>query len=270
MEKQRPISFGDLRRTEFPPDNFIVDEGLLGREGIMIIGGPPKIRKSFAAQTIMLDLITGRNLFGADRTVPGGQVKSAFRVSAPQRVLFLEQEIGRFNIKSRITPAWESFTAEEQDLVDKNLIIVSQDHTMKLDTDDGAKRIAEIIEEVQPQVVCFDPLIEFHTSKENDAQEMNIVLNNLSMLRNTFHFATIITHHTSKPQGKNHKKEGPDGLRGSSVIFGKGDSYLMISNVNRNAGIIRVDFTIRNAEAPKSACLRHDRNNMFRFTKWFD
>jgi RecA-family ATPase len=267
FEKVRPITFGELLVTEFPPDNFIIGEGLLGKTGIMMIGGPPKIRKSFIAQTIMLDLVTARNLFGTTRTVSGGGVRKAFPIAEPQRVLFLEQEIGKFNIKNRIVPSYESFTPHEQQLLRENLVIVSQDHTMKLDTTEGASRIGEIIKDVKPTVVVFDPLIEFHTSDENDAQEMNIVMNNLSMLRNMFGFATIITHHTKKPQGK-HKADGPDGLRGSSVLFGKGDSYLMLGNINRNAGIIRVDFTIRNGENLTSVCLKHEGNNMFEFVKW--
>lgn len=264
FEKKRPIKFGDLRRKVFPPDNYIVDEGLLAKEGILWISGPPKVRKSFTAQTVMLDLVTGRNLFGAGRTISGGAIKPAFRVSTPQRVLFLEQEIGEYDVKNRFEPAQMAFNDQEQALIDENLIVLSQDHTMRLDTTEGCLRIGEVIQESKPTVVVFDPLAKFHNAKENDAQEMGIVMANITRLRNTFKFATIILHH----EGKAKDRSGPDRMRGSSVMFADGDSFLTLKEINKNAGIVRIDFTIRRGEPITSILLKLGDEGLMHFQKW--
>jgi RecA-family ATPase len=241
------LSFSELRNKEFPPDQFLVGDGLLPKNGLLFIGGPPKSYKSFVMQTMVIDMCVGRNLFGANRKRPGNKVELAFAVEQPQRILFLEQEIGFYDIRERILPAYEHLLPSERARVDENLFIHSRDHTMMLDSPEGCKRIEEVIQRVKPTVVCFDPLIEFHTADENSTQDMAKVLHHIDILRNTYGFATIISHHTGKPNKQN-PREGPDLLRGNSVIFGKGDAFLMLTPVSRNNGTLKVDFTIRRSK----------------------
>lgn len=243
MEPVKTLSFHDLRNTDFPPDNFLIGDGLLPRNGLMFVAGPPKSYKSFLTGTIIYHLVTGTNLFGAHRS-QHGRAEQVFSVAEPQRVLFLEQEIGYFDVRERLLPLWSQLMPPAQELLDHNLFIHSRDHTMRLDKSDGVKTIGKIIEDTKPTVVCFDPLIEFHGADENDAQQMTSVLRNLDLLRNTYKFATIITHHTGKPDPAK-LRSGPDLMRGSSAIFGKGDAFILLTIVNRDAGCVRLDFTIR-------------------------
>jgi hypothetical protein len=106
-------------------------------------------------------------------------------------------------------------------------------------------------------VLCLDPLIEFHTSDENSTKDMSMVLRAIDHLRERHHFATIINHHTGKPSPEKHR-EGPDQLRGNSVIFGKGDSYLMIQHLNKTSSIVRIDFTVRRGRPIESVQVRLD------------
>lgn len=260
-------SFYELRNTQFPPDNFLVSDGLLPRDGLLFIAGPPKSYKSFVMLTMIYHLLTGSHLFGAHRR-PHGRTERALEVAEPCRVLLFEQEIGFYDVLQRVHPLWQQLPPHEQKLMDEHLFIHSRDHTMRLDDKDGWKRMGELIQAHKPEVVCFDPLIEFHHADENDAKEMAGVMHNLDVLRNTLGFATLLSHHTGKPSASN-VRTGPDNLRGSSVIFGKGDSFLMLTPTDRDNGILRVDFTIRRSKPIPSLLLTLNWSTMLAtFLRW--
>lgn len=241
--KVETMWFGELETKEFPPDQFLVGHGLLPKNGLLFVGGPPKSYKSFVAQTMAFELCVGKPLFGAYKS-HGATHELIFAVDGPQRVLFLEQEIGFYDVRERMLPYFNSLLEPDKQRIRENFAIHSRDHEMRLDTDEGLKRIEAIIQATKPTVVVFDPLIEFHAENENDAQAMQRVLHGVDILRDTYNFATIITHHSGKPQTMS-TREGPDELRGSSVIFGKADSVMMIKPENRAKGFLNVGFTIR-------------------------
>lgn len=266
-EEVQTLSLRQLLDHTFPADNFIIGEGLLPANGMLFIAGPPKSWKSFVLSTMIYHLVTGTNLFGAYRK-PHAREVMALPVSKPQRVLLLEQEIGYYDVRERLLPFWKSMPPEHQELMADNLFIHSRDHTMNLGTPEGCQRIESIIRAVRPTVVAFDPLIEFHTLNENDTQSMAMAMRNLDAMRNTLAFATAITHHTGKPNPHT-QRTGPDMLRGSSVIFGKGDSFLMLKPLNRNQGKLRCDFTIRRGAPIRSLNLMLDWSELrAKFYEW--
>jgi hypothetical protein len=184
-------------------------------------------------------------LFNSHRVLAGGTVERMFCVPKPKRVLLLEQEVGCFGMKNRLMPMLNAIAdpAHKEAMLD-NLIIRSRDTELLLDKKEGMQHIASVIKAARPDVVIFDPFVEFNISNENSTQEMNIVLRNISCLRDEFGIESIFSHHVGKPE-KDSPRSGADLLRGNSVIFGKGDAYLMLSPTNRAAGIIRASFTLR-------------------------
>ena len=239
-----------------PETNNVIEEGLLKDNSIMVVGGAPKSYKSFVSNTIAIDLVIARNLFGVVR-INHGRPEQGFVIPHPQRVLVLEQEVGEDDLEDRIRPLYDSLTPEQQELAKENLFTHSLDHTLQLDKPDGVKAIEKIIIAVKPTVVIFDPLIEFHTSNENDTQAMTKILRNIDSLREKHRFATIINHHEGKPNAEA-PRTGGDRLRGSSAVFGKGDSFLTLKVVNRPAAIIEIEFTIRRGRPIRNIILQLD------------
>jgi AAA domain len=187
-----------------------------------------------------MHLATGTNLFAAHRK-HSGAMALAFNVVRPQKVLMLEQEIGDFSLKERILSISNSLLGQHKELFLDNLFTHSCDRDLRLDTPAGCQSIEKLIEQVKPNVLMLDPLIEFHEQDENSAQAMARVMRNLDVLRDHFKCAIILAHHASK----NGEKRGPDALRGSSALYGKGDSFFMLDVINRDAGIIQVEVVIR-------------------------
>jgi RecA-family ATPase len=242
-DRPKTYPFGELLNHSRTPDtDAIIEEGILKKNSIMVVGGPPKSYKSFVLNTIAIDLVIGRHLFTAIRSDHGRHSK-AFEVRAPQKVLIFEQEIGEDDLEDRIKPIFENLLPEAQSLLRSNLFTHSLDHRLQLDTVEGVTLIADEIAAVRPSVVMFDPLIEFHTSNENDTQDMARILRNVDLLREEYKFATTISHHEGKETQV--RRAGADRLRGNSALYGKGDSFLMLKVVNRNASVIACDFTVR-------------------------
>ena len=238
------ISAGDLLSKVFPNENAIIGSALLHQGSILVVGGPPKTYKSFLVSSMAFHLVTGTNMFGATRTPRGTEKEAVFPIPNSQRVLILEQEIGERDLQGRLKSMMTALSPAEAILLKEKLFFHSCDHNMALDTERGRVYISRLIEQINPGVVCFDPLVEFHNSDENSASEMAKVLHGIDWLRERYPFSTILVHHLSKPNKESGRK-GPDLLRGSSVIFGKGDSFMVLKNLGDDPGTLQVNFTVR-------------------------
>lgn len=245
-EDYSSIPFGELLTKSFPPTHHIIQPGLLSKGSILIIGGPPKTYKSFVLTDLLISLATGTPLWGATRSPGGGRTVPAFPISSPKTVLYIEQEVGEMDLQERLLEMVKYMPPQARELCNQNIRVRSCDRRIRLDDPEGTKRLAHVIHDANsPDIVALDPLIEFHGSDENSAQEMAYVFHHLDMLRETFGFASLINHHTTKPV-KDNPRKGPDLLRGSSVIFGKGDSYIIIDQPDRRKiGRLVLDFTLR-------------------------
>ena len=256
---------GHPRKVE---NNSLIGEGILKNNAMMVLGGPPKAFKSFTSLTMATELATGASsLFSALRT-DHGRPHLAFPITKPCRVLVLEQEVGEDDLEDRLKPLYESLSPEYQQRMLENLFTHSLDHTLRLDMEDGCEAISEIITQTHPEVIVFDPLIEFHCVNENDTQSMAMVMRNLSLLRQRFDpLATLIDHHEGKETIM--KRQGPDRLRGNSAIYGKGDTFLMIHVANRNAMMVNCEFTLRRGKPINPFSIRMNPVSLrAEFNKW--
>lgn len=231
-----------LTRT-FPPEPYLIDEGIMRLNSVLVIGGAPKAYKSFLQNSLILALVTGTPLFGAHRKRHGRE-ELAFVTAKPCRVLLLEQELGDYDLRERIIPMLRSLPPDQAQLLQSNLYTHSMDHTLQLDKADGMQKIDNMVAQVRPDVLVLDPLIEFHTSNENDTQSMHLVMRNLDKLRERYQLSISMSHHTGKPN-ENSSRSGPDLLRGNSVIYGKGDTFLMSTVRSRAAGLLNIEAVIR-------------------------
>lgn len=262
------LSLKELLEKEFPENPHFIDEGLLNEGSVMVIGGPPKSYKSFILNSLLINVATGTNAFGAFRK-HAGKDHPCFLVPQPRRILLFEQEIGEIDLKARFKDTLAELSSEQSPLLLTNLYTHSTDHSLQLDKPEGVKALDKIIGEIKPDLVAFDPLIEFHTSDENDAQEMSLVLRNLDLLREKHKFTSILSHHTKKPMEGSTGPGTPNRLRGSSALYGKGDAFLMLHVVNREAGIIKVSPTLRRGKPIRDFLLRLNKQDLrFYFDGW--
>jgi len=243
-------NYRQLTKLAAPPERFLVGGGLVPLGGLVFVGGPPKSYKSFLLLTMSLQMSCGIPIFNA-HTKHAGTTTFRFPVVRPLKVLMLEQELGWIDDRERLDPMFASLSPEQRQLVSENLHIHAEpygiDPLMRLDNEEVDRHpMAEVVASIMPDVLILDPLSMFHRQDENSAQDMGIVLRNLAVLRKRFNLrAVILSHHTSKPKhdGSIVMSDSPDMLRGSSVLFASGDSYMMVSR--QKGDRIRIDFTLR-------------------------
>lgn len=244
---------------------YIIDENILHDKGLMFIGGAPKSYKSFVLNTLCMHLATGTPLFGAYRK-KARETAPAFRVQKPYRILLFEQEIGDFSLKDRLLPLADTLEELQRSLFLDNVFTHSCDRSLRLDNPEGAAAIGKIIEEVKPDIVIFDPLVEFHHGDENSTQDMSRVMRGVDWIRDRYNVAVIMSHHCGKAT---ELRSGADALRGSSAIFGKGDSYFMLTVHNRGAGIMAVEPTLRRGIPIRRFLIKLDWSGLnFKFVDW--
>lgn len=239
------------------------------RNGLLVVGGPPKSYKSFMLLNLAVHIALGTNMYGAYRT-HARTSKEAFTVPKPRKVLIFEQELGEERVQKRLRSLVSLATAEEMKLLSENLHVHCRDHTLRLDEDFGRFRVKTVVEKVRPEVVMFDPLFKFHLANEISSQEVGKVLRNLDILRNEWDFATVLSHHTRKSRVDGiSASDEPEELRGTNALFADGDAFMMLRVTNRAAGQVRISFTVRDGAPISNMVVRLDWQDMrVKFHEW--
>lgn len=263
------ILLSELLKKQFPPESNLVGSGLLKNNSILVIGGPPKLGKSLAMVTMLMQLAAGKPIFGVSKTTDHhGNRAWTFPVSKPCRVLYFEQEVGEMDMQERALGMLKCFDTDDQATICANFAIHSTDRACRLDTLEGFTRMEKIIREFKPDVVAIDPIKEYHYSAENDAQAMSLVFRPILQLKDEMLFALMVNHHLSKPS-QNSPKDGPDELRGSGYLFGLGDTFLILKPDGRKSGRIKVDITLRRGKPINDFSLKVNQDTLFvEFDGW--
>lgn len=226
---------------ESPPIPMLIGRGVLPLRGKLIIGGSPKSGKSYLVINLAVDLALGLPIFNAyykkDHPV--------FPVYKPNRVLYIENEIGEAGLQDRLRAITDG-----TDMDGVQLFIKSRDMGMRMDTDEGRALITKEIESVRPDVTILDPLAKFHLSDENSAQCMGAIMRVGDHWVEDYGTSLIYIHHTghSNPQ---FPRRGGDKLRGSTAIFADADSIILVdreSAASCKEPILTLNFELRRGE----------------------
>lgn len=230
--------FSTLMTDNSQPPPAIIGDGILLRECLLLISGPPKVKKSFLAANLAISLAHGRSFAG-------------FKIEGPQRVMLISAEGGRTPNKKRLQQMWHSWPSPQ--------IASGRFHgtfawTQPLDSQEGENELREALACYTPDVLILDPLVRFHQGEENSATDMGRFFRLLRGLMKEFHFAVILIHHA----GKN-----PDqGARGSSAIQAEYDSAIQMK---RTKDLVELVFDLRHEDTPPHRKLRFNTK-----TLWFE
>ena len=187
-----PPSFLDLRDKTFPDIPYWIGPMFLPKSGKLLLGGEAKIGKSWAVLELIRALATGQSAFGHDD----------FNVSAPCKVLFLEQEVKERGLKERVVDA---FVRGPDPLTDEEIgriYYVSGDPRVCISEDSGRRFILDNVKHVQPNVIVLDPISKMHFYNESDATEISMLFAFFDFLIHEFkdlELSVVFTHHYKKP-----------------------------------------------------------------------
>ncbi len=203
-EPYRTVAASELAATTKPLEWLA--EGLFLRAGAGILGGVPKIGKSFLALDLCV-AVASQTSFAA-----------SFAVRERGRVTLLCAEDPDAVVVERLESLARARALRLADLP----IDVIVERGVRLP--EGASRLAATVAATKPALLLLDPLIRLHRADENSAAEMSVILDGLRDLARSTSTAVLLLHHARKAVGASPGAS----LRGSSDLSAFGDTNLYL------------------------------------------
>ena len=209
-----------------PPSGWI-EPGLLPPQGILFIGGEPKVGKSLLVANLALALAAGQD-------------RAGFTVPAARRVLICQFELPVEQFVSRLA----TMRGVLGTAADQNLLVDTRAAGHLLRAPQGLNHFLMAARDASAEVIVLDPLYSTHDQDENDTRSMAALCQSLLRLRDVSKAALIVVHHVRKSIGRD---EIGRAFRGSSALHAVGDSYLLLTRPSANLSAVELRFQFRYA-----------------------
>ena len=222
----------------------LVEPGLLPPQGILFVGGEPKVGKSLLVANLALALAAGSQRCG-------------FSIPAPRRVLVCQFELPVPQFVDRLAVMREAMGTA----ADQNLLIDTRATGHLLSAPQGMSHFLSAAQTAAAEVIILDPLYSTHDQDENDTRAMAALCQSLLRLREASRAALIVVHHVRKSITR---YEIGSAFRGSSALHAVGDSYMLLTRPSPQLSTVELRFQFRYAAAQPPRLLQLDPQ-----TLWF-
>ena len=222
----------------------LVEPGLLPPQGILFVGGEPKVGKSLLVANLALSLAAGVDRIG-------------FPIAAPQRVLICQFELPVAQFVGRLTVMRRALGTA----ADERLLVDTRATGHLLSAAPGLGHFLESAKAAAADVIVLDPLYSAHDQDENDTRAMAALCQSLLRLRDASRAALVVVHHVRKSIGRH---EIGSAFRGSSALHAVGDSYVLLTRPSPQLATVELRFQFRYAATHPPRLLELNPN-----TLWF-
>ena len=247
MSKTQPatvLSLAQLLERQSPaPPPCLVEPGLLPAQGILFIGGEPKVGKSLLVANLALSLAAGSDRLG-------------FPVPTPRRVLVCQFELPIPQFVSRLATMRRAMGSA----ADQNLFVDTCATGHLLSAPQGLQHFLVAAQAAKAEIIVLDPLYSTHDQDENDTRAMAALCQSLLRLRQASGAALIVVHHVRKSIGR---YEIGSAFRGSSALHAVGDSYLLLTRPSPQFNTIELRFQFRYAAPQPPRLLELDSTGLW-------
>jgi hypothetical protein len=227
-----------LQQQSPTPSPCLVEPGLLPAQGILFVGGEPKVGKSLLVANLALSLAAGSDRLG-------------FPVPAPRRVLVCQFELPIPQFVSRLATMRRTIG----NAADQNLFIDTRATGHLLSAPQGLQHFLAAAQASAAEIIVLDPLYSTHDQDENDTRAMAALCQSLLRLRDASKAALIVIHHVRKSIGR---YEIGSAFRGSSALHAVGDTYLLLTRPSPQFNTVELRFQFRYAAPQPPRLLQLD------------
>src|SRR5499425_3716427 len=172
IEKQKVstptvLSLAELLEQQPPtPPPSLLEPGLLPAQGILFVGGEPKVGKSLLVANLALALAAGSDRLG-------------FPIPAPRRVLVCQFELPVPQFVSRLA----TMRGLLGSAADENLLVDTRASGHLLSASQGLNHFLVAARAASADIILLDPLYSTHDQDENDTRAMAALCQSLLRLR---------------------------------------------------------------------------------------
>jgi hypothetical protein len=213
-------------------------------QGILFVGGEPKVGKSLLVANLALSLAAGSG-------------RSGFSIPAPRRVLICQFELPVPQFVGRLAVMRRAMGTA----ADLNLLVDTRATGHLLCAPQGMNHFLAAAKAAAAEVIILDPLYSTHDQDENDTRSMAALCQSLLRLRDVSKAALIVVHHVRKSITR---YEIGSAFRGSSALHAVGDSYMLLTRPSPQLPTVELRFQFRYAPAQPPRLLQLDPQ-----TLWF-
>lgn len=216
QKKSQPLSVADVLNMEVEARQFLV-EGLVPESGITTFSGYPSSGKSWVILHVALCVASGNSVFDRFPVQQGA-------------VLIIDEEAGSAEFKRRMTMM--EFKPEDK-------VYLYSQQGFRVDNEDDLQHLVETASNLDVRLVIFDPFSAIHSKTENNAEEMQRVMDALQKF-NLAGISVIFIHHHRKEHFMARNTQASIGLRGSTVLFARVDSHVAVKKEKEAEGGIQI------------------------------
>jgi hypothetical protein len=227
------LSLAQLLEQQPSTTPCLVEPGLLPAQGILFVGGEPKVGKSLLVANLALSLAAGSS-------------RAGFSIPASRRVLICQFELLLPQFVSRLAIMRRGLGAT----ADHHLLVDTRASGHLLSAPQGLQHFLTAAQAAAAEVIILDPLYSTHDQDENDTRAMAALCQALLRLRDASRAALIVVHHVRKSINRH---EIGSAFRGSSALHAVGDSYLLLTRPSPQLPTLELRFQFRYAapQAPR-------------------
>jgi hypothetical protein len=204
----------EISAMELPPKEWLVSN-LITASSVNFLAGEEGCGKSLLAMNLALSVATGTDSW------------LNFPLPKAGKVLYLNNEMAFDDFARRL----KAMSLSMPVMGDISNLVVPREVPALRECWDTLNRTCE---EVQPCLVVIDCLYFSHDEDENDSSAMKSLMRKVLSLRDSYHLAVLLVHHTKK--GSRYTTMHNDQMRGSSVFGGIADTTLQIRRSDTEEG----------------------------------
>ena len=179
---------------------------------LSIIYGNYGTYKSFVITDILLSIATGKDWHG--------------KKTRKKNCLYITGEGAAGSAKRFV--AWQIAHNTE---VTENFVNIPM--AARIDSPEDLENISDLVAQVEPQIVVFDTLARSMLGDENSTKDMNLIINSLDKLAQSYGCQFILLHHSGKDKSR--------GARGNSALLGAVDVAIEAIKSRDNEVILRCE-----------------------------
>ena len=215
-----------------PEANWLV-WNLWPRQGVGIIGGQPKLGKSWLGLDMAISVASGTPCLG----------HFPVRQKGPALVFLAEDALSA--VRARIKAICDH---RRIDLASLDLHVITIP-VLRLDVDEQRQRLQASLMSLRPRLLLLDPLVRLHRLDENSSQDVSLLLGFLREIQRTCELSIALVHHA----GKKHSGRPGQSLRGSSDLHAFVDTLAWLGGTQDK---LELHLEHRSAPSPEPMRLR--------------